>query len=1443
MNIKKLFSVITFSLCLGGVMQAQQPYTGCWHPEDIKNWTPENDPSAKFNRSQIPLANRFTEPTLMKANQYQYYEGEICDATILFNMCSQSPSQGANNFTGYCPSYYQYKDKVVYWSGAADEGIICPPPAYSIDACHLNGVKILGQIFLPPTAFGGKDIWAKQLLTQENGTYPYAIKLFEIAKYFGFDGWFINKETMNSGSDLDWCHFIRAFNEAADAEGYTWFECQFYNASLSVNSTVLASHKNTSQFLEYQIATDRRKEYANMLGCSMEETFSRVYAGTQMVGAGLQGAQKFLDGAFPTTGHVGSIALFCPEERIWKDNVSKLLGTSDNCGEKAYAAQEQTFRNEEIMWVNNIGDPSNLTNFDTWRGFSGAILERSNIQSMPFESSMSVGLGKHRFIEGEKIATQDWNNTGVQSILPTWRWWIENRGDLAVSVNWDDAYMLGSSYKITGTLSAGDHLMRLYKTMVPVTDGGTLRVVYKANGGSIEPVVATQSSVTEGQVTLTNPTTITKNGWTVADYNLSPLKGETIYMIALNLKASAAVSDYQALLGQIALYPTSYSPDVVTINNLKVTNSLGMTKGNIRVTWDYTYNNDFEHFDIYITNSKGTKLVGQTRGEGFYIPEVQKSNNETSVKVKVVPVMKRNIQGSGAEVTAAFAVPTNGILLKSDTTYVKVGDNVTITATSMVSNPSWNWTLPSSLELVSGQGTNQIVVKGKSIGQQTVSVTDGTNTISNHNVFAVLSANDIQDIYNVALNKTIHSYSRAYETNLPSYLIDGITNPSGSGEYWFTRGTDFWTVIDLENVYDIYGFRIYDSKSRKGFDGDNILNYRIDLSMDGTTWTTYVDEQDRSEDIKADYISPARARYVRLNPYSDVATKLTLWEFEVYGAPTTKLNVEVPMNLTIAAGTTETIEVTYALNGENRDENFNCIATAGNSVISIGEITEDATKCVFKIPVTAIASIGTSTITVRVNNGEDYRQKTINVTVDNAEQESVLAGMSAEIRYYSTDYSESAQHTTYTVNTLTDGDTSSDVLTVLGDNEFSTHTDDVWAVFEAPETWDLTKVKIYLPNNNQGENANGKQGAVNNEISIRVSDTGTSWTTIKTFSNLTDESQLQYILPESITTKYLAVVCNVNVYFWASLAEVEAFVASSSQLEEVFMPLEISEGFNADIIAERTPVEGCLYANQAVHSNCVYYTKDVSDAGYISDDSRIVNVSNYEYKLGAYDANNSMYASQKDTEYTMTFAEQVSTSELRFLYASAGANVTMRINYTDGTSEETTVENAKTTTLSNKYEYAKIISRIFIKANGTIIPIGLIVENTSGLAEMKIASDINKKVESVTVIPASKTNHFYLAAVYKSYKATGVEDNIAETPANDNTALIVYPNPVRQGEMIKVLTTGTAEVSFVSLTGKVIQQVSAVNEVAEIPVNVPAGVYIVVVKDESGVKTAKVIVK
>lgn len=200
MNLKKLLVSAIMLSVFSWYSQAQQPYSGCWHPEDIREWSPETDPDAKFNRSTVRLAERFKEPSLIKANQYQFYEGQVCNSTILFKDCGACPSQDANNFYLYNPTYWQYMDKVVYWAGSAGEGIICPPSAPMIDMAHMNGVKILGQIFFPPSAFGGNAAWPQAMLTtKEGGRYVYAKKLYEIAKYCGFDGWFINQETPGGG--------------------------------------------------------------------------------------------------------------------------------------------------------------------------------------------------------------------------------------------------------------------------------------------------------------------------------------------------------------------------------------------------------------------------------------------------------------------------------------------------------------------------------------------------------------------------------------------------------------------------------------------------------------------------------------------------------------------------------------------------------------------------------------------------------------------------------------------------------------------------------------------------------------------------------------------------------------------------------------------------------------------------------------------------------------------------------------------------------------------------------------------------------------------------------------------------------------------------------------------------------------------------------------------
>ena len=324
MKIKRILGMALLAL-FAGTATAQQPLNGCWHPDDIIQWTPDNltkFPDNPFNVSKVPLQQRFKEPTAMKANATQFYEGEICNSTILYPTCSMCPSQGeVDNFLGYQPTYWQYMDKLVYWAGAASEGIINIPPAASTDAAHAQGVKVLGNIFFPPAAFGGTQAWVRQMLTVEGGKYVYAIKLYEIAKYFGFDGWFINEES-GGGSTGEWEGFFKEFYAAAEADGDYHMELQWYNASRLPNLTLLKTNANTSQFLEYGAVGDYRN-YASDFG-SEALTFSKIYAGIELARAGHLGWTTYLHRAMPTTGHVGSPALLPQDNELGRPRQVRL---------------------------------------------------------------------------------------------------------------------------------------------------------------------------------------------------------------------------------------------------------------------------------------------------------------------------------------------------------------------------------------------------------------------------------------------------------------------------------------------------------------------------------------------------------------------------------------------------------------------------------------------------------------------------------------------------------------------------------------------------------------------------------------------------------------------------------------------------------------------------------------------------------------------------------------------------------------------------------------------------------------------------------------------------------------------------------------------------------------------------------------------------------------
>ena len=92
-------------------------------------------------------------------NDTQTAETKVVALSIMNSSTSGNAPRGINTFDANVFSYWQYIDQLVYWGGSSGEGIIVPPSPDVTDAAHRNGVPVLGTIFFPQTAHGGKLEW------------------------------------------------------------------------------------------------------------------------------------------------------------------------------------------------------------------------------------------------------------------------------------------------------------------------------------------------------------------------------------------------------------------------------------------------------------------------------------------------------------------------------------------------------------------------------------------------------------------------------------------------------------------------------------------------------------------------------------------------------------------------------------------------------------------------------------------------------------------------------------------------------------------------------------------------------------------------------------------------------------------------------------------------------------------------------------------------------------------------------------------------------------------------------------------------------------------------------------------------------------------------------------------------------------------------------------
>ena len=148
---------------------SDQPYASYWFPLEILSWSPSTDPDAPYNRSGVPLKNKFVDSITVVNPNARVNEAKV-NPLSAFAPTSDNPSQGSLNINYYTFSYWQYVDELVFWGGSAGEGLILAPNPTIIDAAHRNGVKILGNVFFPPVVYGGQFQWVNDFL-QKSGNY------------------------------------------------------------------------------------------------------------------------------------------------------------------------------------------------------------------------------------------------------------------------------------------------------------------------------------------------------------------------------------------------------------------------------------------------------------------------------------------------------------------------------------------------------------------------------------------------------------------------------------------------------------------------------------------------------------------------------------------------------------------------------------------------------------------------------------------------------------------------------------------------------------------------------------------------------------------------------------------------------------------------------------------------------------------------------------------------------------------------------------------------------------------------------------------------------------------------------------------------------------------------------------------------------------------------
>ena len=426
-----------------------EPSFAGYRVKDIENWSPETDPYAEFLRAEVPLQERNEAFKATQAKPYLNSDAEVMLMQGDYGNSFFNSTMYTDKFGEHVLNFWQYADYFSPWHGAAtaytpeaiydpitsdwqrrgfEFGIVnIPNPAYT-NAAHKNGVMSIACIYFDP-AFRPGQTCADLIEKDENGEFSIADKLIEIAKYMGFDGYFLNQE---EGYMEDFKPFMAKLTAAGL---YT----QWYDTNSSFNSSKAQWLKddvngqiNNSVFVNYgwgKSTVDSAITYAEQIGV---DPFESIFFGAecnQNKFSGGHPSARDMANLYDETGNPrASVALFTPSD--WYQRGVDEVPFYD--GKSTPPMQRDEFQwmvaERERMFFSGVKeDPTDtglkagysrpdvqVTNASGWVGVADFIAERSVIDGTKFYTNFNTGHGMQYFVNGAVSADKAWTNINIQ---------------------------------------------------------------------------------------------------------------------------------------------------------------------------------------------------------------------------------------------------------------------------------------------------------------------------------------------------------------------------------------------------------------------------------------------------------------------------------------------------------------------------------------------------------------------------------------------------------------------------------------------------------------------------------------------------------------------------------------------------------------------------------------------------------------------------------------------------------------------------------------------------------------------------------------------------------------------------------------------------------------------------------------------------------------------